>query len=314
MRRFLFKTSIALLLALAVHLIAGSFADGRFDDSYLRFTGGRRTSLILGTSHAAQGLRPAVIDPFLKGSNAEGPLFNFAFTIVHSPYGPTYMRAVEAKLDKHAENGIFLLAVDPWSLCMRVDKHGRMTPMQETKHDLLDQFTFTGTPNYEYLVRHAQAGWGSLIGGPLHTENEHGLLHEDGWLEIQVPLDSAAVSERTAKMVKYYRATQLPRNRPSQERIAVLKGIIDLLDPHGSVYLVRIPVCDSILAFEDQVWPTFDEDMDRIASEHDVPYWNFMPVRDRYSWTDGHHIDTNASRVLSSEIGRRLAADRNARP
>ena len=38
MRGFLIKTSMALLLALAAHLVAGLFADGRTDDYYLRFT------------------------------------------------------------------------------------------------------------------------------------------------------------------------------------------------------------------------------------------------------------------------------------
>ena len=80
MRGFLIKTSMALLLALAAHLVAGLFADGRTDDYYLRFTGDHRSSMILGTSRAAQGLRPAVIAPLLQGSDVQD-LFNFAFTI-----------------------------------------------------------------------------------------------------------------------------------------------------------------------------------------------------------------------------------------
>jgi hypothetical protein len=307
MRTFLLKTVIALILVLLAHLYAGRFADGRFDDAYLRFTGGRHSSMIIGTSRAAQGLQPALIAPFVAGT--DGPLRNFAFTIVHSPYGPAYRRAIGCKLDRSARNGIFLLSVDPWSLCGRVDKQGRPMPMQETKHNLVDQFTYTGTPNYEYLIRHVQAGWGSLIGGPLEQVNEHGLLHHDGWLEIRVPSDSASVSERTRRKISEFRKLKLPRARPSEERIAALDSTISLLMEHGNVYLLRLPVSDSILAIEDQVWPGFDQRMQGIAVAHAIPYWNLMPDRGRYTYTDGNHIDRVSAKELSTEVGRRLSAD-----
>jgi hypothetical protein len=307
MRTFLIKSVVALVLVLLVHLYAGRFADGRFDDAYLRFTGDRHFSMIIGTSRAAQGLQPALIAPFVSGT--DGPMRNFAFTIVHSPYGPSYLRAIECKLDPSARNGIFLLSVDPWSLCGRVDKQGQPMPMQETKHNVVDQFTYTGTPNYEYLIRHVQAGWGSLIGGPLQQVNEHGLLHHDGWLEIRVPMDSASVNERTRKKIVEFRTTKQPRARPSEERVAALKSTIALLKEHGRVYLLRLPVCDSILAIEEEVWPGFDVRMESLAKDHEVPFWNLMPERALFSYTDGNHIDRVSAKKLSTEVGRRLSAD-----
>lgn len=309
MRGFLLKAAVAGLLVLVAHLIAGLFADGRMDDAYLRFTGERRASMILGTSRAAQGLRPDVIDQFLGESDGHGSLFNFAFTIVHSPYGPSYVQAVEGKLDKRTTNGVFLLAIDPWSLCDRFDKQGHLLPMQETKHDLINQWTYSGTPNYEYLIRHTPSGWGSLIGGPLHRSNEFALLHEDGWLEIQIPMDSAAVRERSTKKLEYFRTVQLPRNRPSEHRIQALERMIDLLRQHGRVYLLRMPVSDPVLAVEEQVWPGFDQRIQGIAATHAVPYWNLMPERSSYTYTDGNHIDRVSSKELSTEVGRRLSAD-----
>jgi len=308
MRGFLIKTSIALLLALAAHLVAGLFADGRTDDYYLRFTGDRRPSLILGTSRAAQGLRPDVIAALLQGSGPYDPLFNFAFTIAHSPYGPTYAHAVEAKLRKYGDDGMFLVTVDPWSLSNQVDKQGRMGPMREGGRKLVEQWTYTGTPNYEYLLRHTRAGWGSLIGGPQHDPDTLGILHEDGWLEIRARLDSAVVRARTARKVRHYAVQVLPRNRPSGERLASLEEIVDLLHVHGTVYLVRLPVCDAIAELEDQLWPTFNERMEQVAEKHGIQYWDFLPDRDRYTYTDGNHLDTASSRAFSTAVGLRLTA------
>ncbi|MBP6392409.1 MAG: hypothetical protein KA352_16065 [Flavobacteriales bacterium] len=308
MRGFLIKTSIALLLVLVAHLVAGFFADGRTDDYYLRFTGDRRPSLILGTSRAAQGLRPAVIAPLLQGSGVQTPLFNFAFTIAHSPYGPTYAHAVEAKLRKDDDDGLFLVTVDPWSLSNQVDKQGHMGPMREVGRKLVEQWTYTGTPNYEYLLRHMRAGWGSLIAGPLHDPDTLGFLHDDGWLEIRARVDSATVRERTARKVRHYAVQVLPRNRPSDERIASLEQIVDLLQPHGTVYLIRLPVCNAIAELENELWPTFNERMQKLADNHGIQYWDFLPERDRYTYTDGNHLDTVSSRAFSTAVGLRLAA------
>lgn len=307
MRRFLLKTLLAVLAAAALHAIAGFFADGRTDDAYLRFTGPRRSSMILGTSRAAQGLKPEVLDRFVSGS--EGPFFNFAFTIVHSPYGPSYRKAIEGKLDASTTRGVYILSVDPWSLCERVDRKGRALPMQETKHSLVEQWTYTGEPNYEYLARHMQSGWGSLIGGPLKPGSDLALLHDDGWLEIGVSLNVDSVADRTIKKIAYFREVQLPRNRPSAQRLDALESTIELLRSHGEVAMVRLPVCDSILAIEDQVWPGFEQRMGQLAAKHGVPYWSLMPERDLYTYTDGNHIDRIAATQVSMDLGRRLARE-----
>ena len=308
MRGFLLKTSIALALAAALHLVAGSFADGRLDDYYLRFTGERRSAMILGTSRAAQALRPGVMSPLLSSADAHGGLFNYAFTIAHSPFGPTYVNAVKGKLDPRSSNGLFLITVDPWSLSNPVDPKGRGGPLREEERTLGQQWTFTGTPNYEYLLRHVPAGWGSLIAGPLHDPDTMTLLHPDGWLEIRAQLDNDTVLERTLRRVDHYREQVLPRNEPSDVRLDALGAMIDLLHPHGAVYLIRLPVCDDIVGLEDQLWPGFNDRMQEIAGAHGVPYWDLLPENDRYTYTDGNHLDTLSARTFSTDLALRIAA------
>ena len=308
MRGFLIKLSIALALALAAHLVAGLFADGRTDDYYLRFTGVKCSSMIIGTSRAAQGVRPVVIMPLLDSSAMEGSLFNYAFTIAHSPFGATYLRAIEAKLDPRSRNGLFIVTVDPWSLSLAKVRRDDLPLMREDDRSLGEQWTFTGTPNYEYLVRHTTAGWGSLMAGPMHDMDTLTLLHTDGWIEIKAPIDTATVRDRTKHKVEHYRKEMLAVFRPAEERVAYLDKIVDLLKPHGHVFLVRLPVCDAIEAMEDSLWPGFSGRIQSLAGAHSVPFWDLMPSNDQYTYVDGNHLDTASARAFSSDLGLRLAA------
>ena len=311
MRRFLLKTAAALLIILALHAVAGQFADGCFDAYYLRFTGERQGSLILGTSRAAQGLRPAVMAMERGGHRSDVP-FNFAFTIGHSPYGPTYLHAVRAKLDTTEHDGTFIVTVDPWSLCDDIQADIGPGTMPEDRLQLGEQWTFNGDPNYEYLVRNTTAGWGSFIGGPLHHLDTMMVLHRDGWLQVRVRLDSAAVAERMAKKVEHYRKEMLPTHRPGTTRMQYLEELLELLGAHGQPFLVRLPVCDAMVRIEEELWPGFDATLASIAVKHGLPYWNLMPDRNRYTYTDGNHLDTTSARVLSAELARRIAATDNS--
>ena len=110
-----------LLLAVAgllgATLLAPVVLKGGVDAFYGRFTSPPAGSLVLGTSRAAQGIRPAVLTARL-GGQFEGPVLNYAFTLTHSPYGPAYLRSIQRKLRPETKNGLFIVAVDPWSLSL----------------------------------------------------------------------------------------------------------------------------------------------------------------------------------------------------
>ncbi|MBK9286314.1 MAG: hypothetical protein IPN38_01180 [Flavobacteriales bacterium] len=303
MRTFLTKTLVALLLAGAAHLIAGLFADGTFDDYYLRFTGPQRQALILGTSRAAQGLRPDVMNPILHRDGKQEALFNFAFTLGQSPYGATYLKAVRQKVDPAAADGLYILAVDPWSLC------DDTTLKPEEREDALAlgrMWTFTGTPNYEYLTRYATAGWGSFVGGPLHDADTLTLLHPDGWLQINAPMDTRSVRIRSERKLEHYRKVQLPASTPSEERFASLRETVALLKPHGRVVLVRLPVSDAMLDLENDLWPDLSDRLTALAVEQRAEFLDLMPERGRCSFTDGNHLDTLSARSISERSAKYL--------
>ena len=88
-----FIVNICLFLIIVLLTILGVFwqADGKTDPFYLRFTTDKQNSLILGTSRAAQGLLPEVLNSKLNRDD----FFNYSFTLGHSPYGPTYLKSIK---------------------------------------------------------------------------------------------------------------------------------------------------------------------------------------------------------------------------
>ena len=103
--------------ALSAVLLLPVVLRGGVDAFYGRFASPPAGSLILGTSRAAQGIRPAVLAARL-GGQFEGPLLNYAFTLTHSPYGPAYLASIRRKLRPEVRHGLFIVAVDPWSLSL----------------------------------------------------------------------------------------------------------------------------------------------------------------------------------------------------
>ena len=111
MKKFLLKMLVWLVPVIALHLFLGSFAGGNTDTFYRRFTSPKQSNLILGNSRAAQGIQPA----YLKSLNGEN-FYNFSFTIFDSPYGETYLKAVQEKIKPGTKSGNFIITVDPWSV------------------------------------------------------------------------------------------------------------------------------------------------------------------------------------------------------
>lgn len=299
MRSFLLKASLALLILGAMHFVAAFQADGTLDEFYLRFTTPRQKSLVLGGSRAAQGIHPSVFQASDAGALFEGPLYDFAFTIAHSPYGPTYLRAISAKLDTSARNGLFIVQVDPWLLgSSGHDEDGREV-MPEEDRTLGRMWTFNMYPNFEYLTRYHGQGWGALGHWPLGDPDTTSELLSDGRLRMRIPMDSAAVAERTRRKIRHYAEEVLPGTSFSEEREAYLARIVDRLSPHGTVLLVRFPAVRRILDMEDRLDPVFNARMERIAAGHHAHYLDVSRDAGSYTYTDGNHLDSASGVALT---------------
>lgn len=290
------------LLLLAGVALAGALAlgpvvlKGQVDAFYGRFASPPAGSLIVGTSRAAQGIQPAVLAAGLRGQ-FDGPWLNYAFTLTHSPYGPAYLRSIRRKLRAEVKHGVFIVAVDPWSLSL-TGPEGRF-PEENSFIGQLHEVS--QTPNLAYLARYqTKPLYRLLLDYATATER----LHPDGWLEVRIGTDSAQVRARTARKLQDYQQLAASQHL-SAGRLVALRQTIHLLQQHGRVYLVRLPVGPALLQLEQTYQPGFDQLMRRTAATLAVPYLDYSAQP--YATTDGNHLQRAASTAFSQQLASDLA-------
>jgi hypothetical protein len=275
------------------------------DPFYTRFTTPPAASLVLGTSRAAQAVQPAILRERL-GQRYEGPWLNYAFTAMHSPYGPSYLASIRRKLAPGARHGLFVVAVDPWSLSLLKTQRALETSKLPEDDQMIGQLRLVNqNPNFEYLAHYLTA--------PLYhaffTDTVRAVerLHRDGWLEIDLPspaLDSVRYRERLAEKLVTYR--QLARTSYlAPTRLESLRQLIALLRPHGQVVLVRLPTGAGLAAIEQQYQPQFNELMQQVSTSFGVPYLNYLGQP--YPTTDGNHLWHGATRAFSQRLADDIA-------
>ena len=289
-----------LLLAVAgllgATLLAPVVLKGGVDALYGRFTSPPAGSLVLGTSRAAQGIRPAVLTARL-GGQFEGPLLNYAFTLTHSPYGPAYLRSIQRKLRPETKNGLFIVAVDPWSLSLT----GPEGAFPEDNSFIGQLHQVSQNPNLAYLTHYQTK---PLYRLPLDYATATERLHPDGWLEVNIGTDSAQVRARTARKLQDYRRLAASQHL-SAGRLQALRQTIQFLKPHGRVVLVRLPVGASLLALEKIYQPGFDQLMRQTAAAQAVPYLDYSAQP--FATTDGNHLQRAASATFSQQLATDLS-------
>ncbi|HEX8507541.1 MAG TPA: hypothetical protein VF630_19420 [Hymenobacter sp.] len=290
------------LLLLAGTALVGALAlgpvvlNGRVDAFYGRFTTPPAGSLVLGTSRAAQGIRPAVLAARL-GGRFEEPLLNYAFTLTHSPYGPAYLRSIQRKLRPGVKNGLFILAVDPWSLSLSGPEG--VYPEDNSFIGQLNQVS--QNPNLGYLTQYqTKPLYRLLLDYATATER----LHPDGWLEVNIGTDSAQVRARTARKLQDYRRLAASQHL-SPGRLAALRQTIGALQLHGRVCLVRLPIGASLLKLERTYQPRFDQQMRQLAAAAAVPYLDYSAAP--YATTDGNHLQKAASATFTEQLAKDIA-------
>ena len=315
------KLLLRLLLLLgAVGLLGGlgigvGLRRGYVDAFYARFTSPPAGSLVLGTSRAAQGIRPAVLAARL-GERYAGPWLNYAFTLAESPYGPGYLSSIERKLAPGTTHGLFVLAVDPWSLSLPKDverdksghdykarvlnRLGGQIVFPEAKSMVSQLHSVSQNPNLDYLAHYLHKPFYQLL---LDADTAHVIerLHPDGWLEIALPppgTDTPLLRRRTAEKLATYRPLAT-NSRFSEARFLSLTQTISFLQQHGQVVLVRLPTGRAMAALEKQFQPDFDQRIRALS----VPYLNYLDQP--YPTNDGNHL----TRSAAGQFSQRLAAD-----
>ena len=288
-------------VALGAALLLPVVLRGGVDAFYGRFASPAAGSLILGTSRAAQGIRPAVLAARL-GGQFEGPMLNYAFTLTHSPYGPAYLASIRRKLRPEVRHGLFIVAVDPWSLSAAGRADTAVVEQFPEDNSFIGQLhQVSQNPNLAYLTRYQTK---PLYRLPLDFATATERLHPDGWLEVNIGLDSAQVRARTARKLQDYLQLAATQHL-SAGRLAALRQTIAFLKPHGRVVLVRLPVGPGLRALEQHYQPGFQQRMQQLAAAFAIQYLEYSAAP--YVTTDGNHLQKAASKKFTEQLAADLA-------
>lgn len=291
MRRFVTQTGLFLLLIGALFLMMLSLADGNTDPFYLRFTTPKQSSLILGTSRAAQGLQPAAFNEELGKD-----IFNYAFSISHSPFGSTYFESVKRKLQQDTSDGIFIITVDPWSISSATANPNDSANFREKDLALGNTRYVNMKPNFFYLLQNLSGDYYKIL-----RSNTSGMfLHRDGWLEVTVPMDSSVVERRVEAKVRTYQQ-RAQSYKFSSFRLEYLKKLIHYLKNRGEVYLVRLPMHPKMFEVENQFMPDLTE---KVQGLLEIPgnYLDMTESNSDFTYTDGNHLHRSSGKIVSQKI------------
>lgn len=302
MKKLLYKSAI--LVSIWLVAFAGLFAlvaFGYVDAFYAKFTSPAK-SLIIGNSRAAQGIMPSEFENVLTSGNYEKPLLNYAFTLAHSPFGPAYLGSIKRKLPPETKSGSFIIAVDPWSVTVAKNLKNETAADLPEQQTFINKLTDVNKPlNVRYLKDFYQKPYYRLVLDNLFPIEK---LHKNGWLEIDVPMNQAALNRRTAAKLTDYRK-KATEERLSELRLRSLEQTISYLQQHGRVFLIRIPVSEEMLQVETAFQPGFDALMATMAQKYSVPYLNYTASGINFKTIDGNHL----YKTSAQEFSRKVAAD-----
>ena len=294
MKKFLLESAVFLTIIFVSFYLIALKADGYTDPFYVRYTTKKQQSMVIGTSRAAQGIHPAVLNEILGRTD----FFNYSFTITSSPYGPAYLNSIKRKLDPETKDAIFILAVDPWSISTN-SKYPEDSSQFRENRQFMGKTRFVNMyPNIPYLI--------DSYGKPLYTliikPKTSMFLHDDGWLEVTMWMDSSAVKKNIDKKMVDYRTKNLVDFKFSKSRLRFLEKTIEFLKPHGKVYLVRLPVHPLMMEIDSIHMPDFEKYIKPICEKTNTPYLNLTHMNSKFIYTDGNHIYKESGALVTKVI------------
>lgn len=304
------------------------FADGYFDAYYKRFTTPKKSSLIIGTSRAAQGIVPNIISSHCDISHNE--ILNYSFNIGTSPFGSIYNHAIFQKLKHYNGNSIFIVTIDPWAVSTRISIKSK-DEFRENNTILADLKDFNSSYgiNLNYLFNKEIISWGNsivfqsiksrLIKFSYHVmsdiperfksylPNGYSYLHDDGWLEVTLKDTTAGfINNRISQKVVSYKKLYSGQFELSEERLNYLNALLDSLALYGEIYLVRMPIHEDIFLIEEIDFPQFSELIEEISSIKNIPFFDFTIQNGDYSYTDGNHLLKTSATKFSMELVKKI--------
>ena len=301
MRKFLIKTVLFSLVLMAS--IYGVFlvADGNSDPFYMRVATPKQSSLILGSSKAAQGILPSILN--VEIPNTE--IFNFSFTVGQSPYGPSYLEGIKKKLDTTSQNGIFIITVDAYSISATKEAPDNAALFPENDSFLATTMFVNERPNLDYLIHQYSEPYYKILANksPL-------FLHDNGWLEVTVDDSYSQNDAALNRSVKTY-TERVKGITISNTRFEYLEKTIEYLKKYGEVYVVRMPVSLPLFEIEEIYLPNFEQLLQNETSLLKVPYKSFSAQNSKYQYTDGLHLYKESGAQFSKDLAAWILSIKN---
>ena len=294
MKRLIWYSVFFITCSIGIFLFILSFADGYTDPFYIRFTAPQQGNIIVGSSRSAQGLLPSVFSKEL-----ERKFYNFSFTMTHSPFGPVYYKFIENSVLDTVKNGIFIVSVEPWSISNNGKNPNDSTQFVENDLPLAKVKSRSYKPNFEYLLKTLTGKYYTVIS----NKNRKTFLHDDGWLEISVSMDSISQKNRFDEKMMSYRTKNFPGRKLSHVRLQYLVKTIQFLKKHGKVFLVRLPISSELYQLEQQLMPNFNQII-HTAIQESNGYWDMTNENISYQYTDGNHLWKESGKEVSTKIAR----------
>lgn len=295
MKKFLIKlTAFTLLVTVLIAVVLMRYG-GYADYFYTKFTTPGKPSLIIGDSRTFQGIWPAVMSENLK-NDFDVPVYNFSFTVAQAVYGKDYRESILKKLDEKTRNGVFVLSVNPWMLAQRENDDFSKGEFFESDAPPHNMWFYNLNPNPEYFFRNYSYFHFKAIFRQISKTDEDGLLQL-----ANIPKDSVSLKGLRDIQTQLYK--DFPKKwKKTDYRLAELDKTIKALQKHGKVVLVRMPTGNEILSIEKDFWPGLDSQIEQMAAQNKVSYFNYTKVKTNFIPFDGVHLNSEAGKLFTKAL------------
>ncbi|SFT41641.1 hypothetical protein SAMN04489724_0661 [Algoriphagus locisalis] len=292
MIKFLFKillfSGVPVASLIAVFLIENGYSDFY----YQRFTTGKQSSLIIGDSKAAQGIVPSILNENINSSK-NVDFYNYSFTANNSPFGKYYSESVLNKVYNTSGN-YFIVCVDIWAFLVSKDKPSDFIE----KDGFISMVTNPNqNPNFLYMLFHFNRSFYDII--LRNLDHSYFKLHDDGWLELKLPMDKVSIRDRHLEKLNSIKI-QSESLIFSESRFNEFSMLVNNLNELGKVFLVKLPVSDSVMQYEDKIYPDLERRIQEFSLNSNIQYFEFDSISSNYVYTDGLHLSKDSSIEFTS--------------
>ena len=306
---FISKVSLFSSIVLGIFLLILSGAPFNIDHFYRKFTSPKQNNLILGTSRAAIGIEPKMLEETLGKT-----FYNYAFSFYQSSYGPIYFNSIKKKLDTKTRDGIFIITVDPFSISSLTNNPDDSVNFREVGLCLDNTSWVNLNPNILYLINNFKGRYYEIIYKRVKGIHNNVYLTQDGQIRTKIPMDSLSISNRVQIALEEYNNEIMPYIHFSSLRFTYLKKTIEYLNGFGMVYLVRLPVHIKMTELEDKYMPDFDRRILRLEPLTNG-YLNLTKMNRTLLFLDNHHLSPESASEVSDTIAKWiLSKTDNKRP